>query len=199
MERKHWILLSISILTLLAVLLWPARKIEKSMPTSSEIVGMLQAQSQIASTEVTIRKMGIYDSETQLVTLNPANWKLGKRLCVIPVDITIRYGINLDELSEKDIRLIGKDSVEIRLPKAKIIDKSFVPYTNKDEIVTISTGLRDNVGETTIQKIKTMAFEEVIKQDKDIQKQLSEQLTHNTETVFTSILTAVGLHPVFIY
>ena len=64
--------------------------------------------------------------------------------------------------------------------------------------MTISTGLRGNVGETTIQKIKTMAFDEVVKQDKDIQKKLSDQLTHNTETVFTSILSAIGLHPVFI-
>ena len=199
MNRKHWILLAISILTLLAVICWPAKKIDKKLPTASEIVGMLQEQSQLASTEVTIRKMGVYNSETQLVSLNPSKWKLGNRLCVIPVDVKIRYGINLDELSEKDIRIIGNDTVEIRLPKAKIIDKSFVPYTNKDEIVVISTGLRDNVGETTIQKIKTMAFEEVIKQDKDIQKQLSKQLTHNTETVFTSMLEAIGLHPVFIY
>jgi hypothetical protein len=186
-------------LTLLAVICWPAKKIDKKLPTASEIVGMLQEQSQLASTEVTIRKMGVYNSETQLVSLNPSKWKLGNRLCVIPVDVKIRYGINLDELSEKDIRIIGNDTVEIRLPKAKIIDKSFVPYTNNDEIVVISTGLRDNVGETTIQKIKTMAFEEVIKQDKDIQKQLSKQLTHNTETVFTSMLEAIGLHPVFIY
>ncbi|MBP5205347.1 MAG: DUF4230 domain-containing protein [Bacteroidales bacterium] len=199
MNRKHWILLAVSILTLLAVICWPAKKIDKKLPTASEIVGMLQEQSQLASTEVTIRKMGVYNSETQLVTLNPSKWKLGNRICVIPVDVKIRYGINLDELSEKDIRIIGNDTVEIRLPKAKIIDKSFVPYTNNDEIVVISTGLRDNVGETTIQKIKTMAFEEVIKQDKDIQKQLSKQLTHNTETVFTSMLEAIGLHPVFIY
>ena len=199
MNRKHWILLAISILTLLKVICWPAKKIDKKSPTASEIVGLLQEQSQLASTEVTIRKMGVYNSETQLVTLNPSKWKLGNRICVIPVDVKIRYGINLDELSEKDIRIIGNDTVEIRLPKAKIIDKSFVPYTNNDEIVVISTGLRDNVGETTIQKIKTMAFEEVIKQDKDIQKQLSKQLTHNTETVFTSMLEAIGLHPVFIY
>lgn len=199
MNRKHWILLAVSILTLLAVICWPAKKIDKKLPTASEIVGMLQEQSQLASTEVTIRKMGVYNSETQLVSLNPSKWKLGNRLCVIPVDVKIRYGINLDELSEKDIQIIGNDTVEIRLPKAKIIDKSFVPYTNKDEIVVISTGLRDNVGETTIQKIKTMAFEEVIKQDKDIQKQLSKQLTHNTETVFTSMLEAIGLHPVFIH
>lgn len=198
MNRKHWILLAISILALLAVICWPAREVEKMTPSAGEIVGMLQAQSQIATTEVTIRKISVYDSETELVSLNPTRWKLGKQLCVIPVDVTIRYGIDLDEISEKDIRFIGKDTVEIKLPKAKIIDKSFVPYTQKDEIVTISTGLRGNVGETTIQKIKTMAFDEVVKQDKDIQKKLSDQLTHNTETVFTSILSAIGLHPVFI-
>ena len=198
MNRKHWILLTISILALLAVICWPAREVEKMTPSAGEIVGMLQAQSQIATTEVTIRKISVYDSETELVSLNPTRWKLGKQLCVIPVDVTIRYGIDLDEISEKDIRFIGKDTVEIKLPKAKIIDKSFVPYTQKDEIVTISTGLRGNVGETTIQKIKTMAFDEVVKQDKDIQKKLSDQLTHNTETVFTSILSAIGLHPVFI-
>ena len=199
MNRKHWILLAISILTLLTVICWPAKKIDKKSPTASEIVGLLQEQSQLASTEVTIRKMGVYNSETQLVSLNPSKWKLGNRLCVIPVDVKIRYGINLAELSEKDIHIIGNDTVEIRLPKARIIDKSFVPYTNKNEIVVISTGLRDNVGETTIQKIKTMAFEEVIKQDKDIHEQLSKQLTHNTETVFTSILEAISLHPVFIH
>ncbi|MBO7585999.1 MAG: DUF4230 domain-containing protein [Bacteroidales bacterium] len=199
MKRKYWIILAVSILALLLVVYWPTPKPDRIIPSTSEIVGMLQAQSQVASTEVTIRKMGIYDSETQLTTLNPTRWKLGNRLCVIPVDVTIRYGIDLDELTEKDLRLIGEDSIEIRLPKAKVIDKSFIPYTNQDEIVTISTGLRGKVGETTIQQIKTMAFEEVLKQDKAIQQQLSDELTHNTEMVFTSMLTAIGLHPVFIH
>ena len=166
-------------------------------PSAGEIVGMLQAQSQIATTEVTIRKIGVYDSETELVSLNPTRWKLGKQLCVIPVDVTIRYGIDLDEISEKDIRFIGKDTVEIKLPKAKIIDKSYNPVTNQDEIVALSTGLRDKVGETTIQQIKSMAFEEVINKDQDIQQQLTNELTHNTEAVFTSLLNAIGLHPVF--
>ena len=54
------------------------------------------------------------------------------------------------------------------------------------------------MGETTIQQIKAMAFEEVINQDKDLQEQLADELTHNTEAVFTSLLNAIGLHPVFI-
>ncbi len=199
MKRKYWIILAISILALLLAIYWPVKGPDHVYKRQGEIIGMLQAQSQVASTEVTIRKMGIYDSETQLTTLNPTRWKLGRRLCVIPVDVTIRYGIDLDELTEKDLRFISEDSIEIRLPKAKVIDKSFVPYTDQNEIVAISTGLRDKVGETTIQQIKTMAFEDVLKQDKVIQQQLSDELTHNTELVFTSMLTAIGLHPVFIH
>ena len=198
MKRKYWILLAVSLAVLAAVIFWPEKKVEKLMPEKSELIGMLQAQSQIASTEVTIRKMGIYDSETQITTLNPAKWKLGKRLAVIPVDVTIRYGIDLNELKESDLQFISDDTLQIRLPQPKIIDKSYNPVTNTEEIVTLATGLRDKVGETTIQQIKNMAFEEVINQDKDLQSQLADELTHNTEAVFTSLLSAIGLHPVFI-
>lgn len=199
-NRKYWIMLAMSILALIVVILWPTKKLENgpTAPDKNEILGILQAQSQIATTEVTIRKMGIYDSETQIASMNPAKWKLGKRMAVVPVDVTIRYGIDLNELKESDITFIGKDSVQIRLPKPKIIDKSFNPITNPNEIVTLSTGLRDKVGETTIQQIKNMAFEEVINQDKEFQAKLSDELSHNTEAVFTSLLNAIGLHPVFV-
>lgn len=201
MKRKYWILLAASVAILLAVIFWPSKApdLTKQIPDKGELIGMLQEQSQIASTEVTIRKMGVYDSETKITSLNPTKWKLGKRLCVIPVDVTIRYGIDLNELKETDLQFIGNDTLQIRLPKPKIIDKSYNPVTNPDEIVTLSTGLRDKVGETTIQQIKTMAFEEVVNQDKDLQAQLADELTHNTEAVFTSLLNAIGLHPVFVY
>ena len=192
-------MLAASLAVLAVVIFWPTKKSERAMPEKSELLGVLQAQSQIATTEVTIRKMGIYDSETQLASLNPTKWKLGKRLCVIPVDVTIRYGIDLNELKESDLQFVGDDSLMIRLPKPKIIDKSYNPVTNQNEIVTLSTGLRDKVGETTIQQIKAMAFEEVINQDLDFQQQLANELTHNTEAVFTSLLNAVGLHPIFVH
>ena len=193
-------MLAASVAVLLVALLWPVKKPEpKALPQKSEILGVLQAQSQIATTEVTIRKMGVYDSETHIASLNPSKWKLGKRLAVIPVDVTIRYGIDLNELKESDITFVGEDSVQIRLPKPKIIDKSYNPVTNADEIVTLSTGLRDKVGETTIQQIKSMAFEDVVNQEKELQQQLAKELTHNTEAVFTSLLTAINIHPIFIY
>lgn len=198
MNRKYWILLSICIALLVAVIVWPESKKELPLPQKNEILGILQAQSKIASTEVTIRKMAIYDSETKIASLNPSKWKLGKRVCVVPVDVTIRYGIDLNELKENDLEFIGTDTLRIKLPKPKIIDKSYNPVTNPNEIVTLATGLRDNVGESTIQQIKKMAFDEVLTQEKDIQNQLATELTHNTEAVFTSLLTAIGLHPVFV-
>lgn len=199
MNRKYWIMLAASVAVLAAVIFWPMKQQErKKLPETSEILGVLQAQQQIATTEVTIRKMGVYDSETQIASLNPANWKLGKRLAVIPVDVTIRYGIDLNELKESDISFVGEDTVQIRLPKPKIIDKSYNPVTDQNEIVTLSTGLRDKVGETTIQQIKKMAFEEVVDQDERLRQQLAEELTHNTEAVFTSLLNAIDLQVVFI-
>lgn len=199
-RMKYWVMLAASVAVLVAVIVWPVKRPEeKKLPEKSEILGMMQEQSQIATTEVTIRKMAIYDSDTQIASLNPAKWKLGKRVCVVPVDVTIRYGIDLTELKESDLQFVGEDTLEIRLPKAKIIDKSFNPVTNQNEIVTLSTGLRDEVGEATIQKIKNMAFDEVVNHDLDFQKQLSAELTHNTEAVFTSLLEAVGLHPVFVH
>lgn len=199
-RMKYWVMLAASVAVLVAVIVWPVKRPEeKKLLEKSEILGMMQEQSQIATTEVTIRKMAIYDSDTQIASLNPAKWKLGKRVCVVPVDVTIRYGIDLTELKESDLQFVGEDTLEIRLPKAKIIDKSFNPVTNQNEIVTLSTGLRDEVGEATIQKIKNMAFDEVVNHDLDFQKQLSAELTHNTEAVFTSLLEAVGLHPVFIH
>lgn len=193
-------MLALACLVLLAVVLWPMKQPEgKKLPQKSEILSVLQEQSQIATTEVTIRKMGVYDSETQIASLNPSKWKLGKRLAVIPVDVTIRYGIDLTEMKESDLQFVGEDSVQIKLPKPKIIDKSYNPVTNADEIVTLSTGLRDKVGETTVQQIKTMAFEEVINQDEQLRQKLAEELTHNTEAVFTSLLNAIGLQVVFIH
>ncbi len=199
-KKRNVMMLSLACTVLLVAILWPMKKPEgKALPQKNEILGVLQEQSQIATTEVTIRKMGVYDSETQIASLNPAKWKLGRRLAVIPVDVTIRYGIDLTEMKEEDLQFVGEDTIQIRLPKPKIIDKSFCPVTNQDEIVTLSTGLRDKVGETTIQQIKTMAFEEVVNQDEQLRKQLADELTHNTEAVFTSLLEAINLHPIFIY
>ena len=167
--------------------------------TNEQILGVLQSQAQIASTEVTIRKMGIYDSDSDKVSLNPNTWKIGHRLCVIPVDIKIKYGIDLNDMTSGDIaRPDSSNVVLIRLPQPKILDKSFIPQTNKKEMVSLATGLRDDVGESTIQQVKTLAFADVVEKDQQLYQKLQTEITANTKTVFKSLLKSMGLEAEFI-
>lgn len=167
--------------------------------SADEIIAVLKAQKQLATTEVTIRKMGVYDSETELLTMNPTKWRIGKRVCVVPVDVEIKYGIDLAKMSQNDLKFVGNDTVIVTLPQPEIIDKSFTPTTDRNEILAFSTGLRDNIGETTIQQIKNLAFNDVISKEEDVKKSVSLEIKNNTEILFTSLLRQIGLEPVFQY
>jgi len=162
-----------------------------------EILSMLQKQSKIASTEIIVHKIGVYESGTEFVSINPSTWKLGTRLCVIPVDIKILYGIDLNEMKQSDVQLLDNDTVLIRLPSPEIIDQSFEPVSNHQEVVTLSTGQRKKVGESTMQQVKTMAFNEVVNNSSMLKENFSDEIIQNTEIVFTSLLKPIGLTPKF--
>lgn len=198
-NQKSVIFLLVCVLLLFTALLIPYKRVQEKSFNKKEILGVLKEQSKIATTEVSIRKMGVYDSETEIKSLNPSKWKLGMRVCVVPVDVKIRYGIDLEKLNDSDIEILKGDSVRIHLPSPEIIDKGFVPTTDNNEVVVLKTGLRDDVGESTIQEIKNLAFEDVIAQEKDIKDKISDEIKNNTEVVFTSVLSQMGLTPVFVY
>ena len=163
----------------------------------SDILGMMQGKAQIASTQVELRRMGIYDSDTKLFSLNPTNWRLGRRTCVVPVDMTIKYGIDLRQMKESDIELDTGNVVRIRLPKPAIIDYSTEQRTNRRDVITISTLARDEVGEQTIQSIKNRVSQEVLA-DTTIFQDLSIEIERNTKTVFRSMLRSMGLQAEFV-
>ena len=161
-----------------------------------DIIGLFQSRSQVASTEVTLRRMGIYDSETNLATVNPAGWKLGRRACIMPVDITIKYGIDMGKLRDSDIRL-DSSTVRIRLPRPEVIDYSVVQRTDRREVVTMSGWLRDEVGEQTMQAIKNKVVAQVLA-DSTLFNSLASEVQSNTQALFRSMLLQMGLKPVFI-
>ncbi|MCR4964378.1 MAG: DUF4230 domain-containing protein [Bacteroidales bacterium] len=167
-------------------------------PTPKELLSMLQKESKIASTEIIVHKIGVYESNTEFVSINPATWKLGTRLCVIPVDIKILYGIDLNKMGLDDIQLQKNDTVLIRLPNPEIIDQSFEPVSNHQEVVTLSTGQRKKVGESTMQQVKTMAFNDVVNNNKILKENFADEIIQNTEIVFTSMLKPIGLTPKFV-
>lgn len=170
----------------------PVEELLQKKTDKQEILGLFQTKAQLATTEVKLRRMGIYDSETSLATINPANWKLGRRACIMPVDITIKYGIDMQKMKISDIILDTANIVTIRLPEPEIIDRHVEMRTDRRELVTMSGWLRDEVGEQTIQTIKNKVVEQVLA-DTTLLNTLRSEILANTRTLFRSMLLQMGL------
>ena len=170
----------------------PVEELLQKKADKQEILGLFQTKAQLATTEVKLRRMGIYDSETSLATINPANWKLGRRACIMPVDITIKYGIDMQKMKISDITLDTANIVTIRLPEPEIIDRHVEMRTDRRELVTMSGWLRDEVGEQTIQTIKNKVVEQVLA-DTTLLNTLRSEILANTRTLFRSMLLQMGL------
>ncbi|MCR4602746.1 MAG: DUF4230 domain-containing protein [Prevotella sp.] len=161
-----------------------------------DVLGLFQSKSQLATTEVKLRRMGIYDSDTRLATINPSEWKVGRRACIMPVDITIKYGIDMQKLKLSDIKTDSTKTVKIHLPKPEVIDYNVEMRTDRGELVTMSGWLRDEVGEQTIQTIKNKVVEQVLA-DSTLFNNLQGQIESNTRSIFRAMLQQMGLKPVF--
>lgn len=164
-----------------------------------EILGLFKDNAYIATTTVSIRRMGIIDPDAEEILIyKPGTWKIGYRGCVVPVDITLEYGIDLEEMDDSNIVLEDNDVVKITLPKAKIIPSGsgYRAETNQTDIVRISTGFRDPIGAQTIQRVKKKAYDEVLT-DTLLLPQLENEVTANTKTVFEAMLKGMGMKPIF--
>ena len=175
----------------------PVEEVLQKQPDKEEVLGLFQSKAQLATTEVTLRRMGIYDSETRLATINPANWRLGRRACIMPVDMTIKYGIDMRKLTGADIVIDTSNVVKVRLPEPEVIDFHVEMRTDRREVVTMSGWLRDEVGEQTMQIIKNKVVEEVMA-DSTLFNSLRGEITGNTRSIFRSMLQQMGLKPVFL-
>ena len=172
--------------------------LSKKAIDKSEVLGLFQTKAQLATTEVKLRRLGIYDSNTQMATMNPANWRLGRRSCILPVDITIKYGIDLTKMQEADVKMSDSTTVvHIRLPKAELIDYAMDQRVSRTEVVTMSGGFRSSVGEQTLQTIRNKVLNEVLA-DTTLFRQLENQINSNTRTVFAAMLRQMGLQPMFV-
>lgn len=175
----------------------PVQQVTEESLGEDDVLALFQAKAQLATTEVSLRRMGIYDSETRLATINPANWKIGRRACIVPVDITIKYGIDMRKLTASDVIIDSTKAVKIRLPKPEVIDYNVVMATNRSELVTMSGWLRDEVGEQTIQTVKNKVVKEVLA-DETLFNALRDEIQGSTRSIFTSMLQQMGLKPVFL-
>ena len=68
---------------------------EEDVPkVESVILSRIKQKADLVTTEVKVRKLAIYDSSKheKFELKDPRTWKYGERKCIVPVDVTIKYG-----------------------------------------------------------------------------------------------------------
>ncbi|MCR5314096.1 MAG: DUF4230 domain-containing protein [Bacteroidaceae bacterium] len=173
---------------------------EHVLPGTSEILSQLRQSADLATTEVTIRKIAIYDSNKneRFSWTSPSTWKYGERKCIIPVEVKIKYGYDLRELQLDDIKLTDDSTaVIVYLPKPKIIDAGYNAEIDRASVTSISTGLRDKIGHQLEEEIRRKGYEAVLKED--LSGIIGKDIEQNAKTLFESIIKSLGWDNVQIY
>ena len=90
-----------------------------NLPRPAETVAMLQEMEELVSVEYIISKVvKVNDNRTW--------FKLGDRKILITCEAIVKAGINLKDISKKDIKRAGK-TITIQLPAPKIISVNLPP------------------------------------------------------------------------
>ena len=163
------------------------------LPGKADIVSELKQKADIVTTELKVRKVAIYDSSKseKFTWKNPNTWKWGDQKCIIPIEVTLKYGYDLRKLSIKNVEIEEDSSiVVIHLPKPKIIDAGYNTYIDEGSIVKMSTGLRSEVGHALQEEIRRKGYEAVLKDE--LISSVGEDVKRNAQTLFTSIVKAMG-------
>jgi len=164
--------------------------------SKDDILNLLQQQAMIATTEVEVRKLGEYNtakSEKEFSLSDPQTWKWGERVCIVPVELTLKYGIDLSRLRRDDID-IEEGTVTIYLPQPTIVDSEYRDEIKPNEIFSMTTGAREVIAHEELEAIAEQTFRSVV-DDKQLTESLAEDIRRNTRQVFSSIIRSMGLTP----
>lgn len=174
------------------------RQLAEANKSRSELLGAFQKSARVATTEVKLKRIAVYDSDTDFSGFNPANWKVGRRACILPVEMTVKYGIDLNKMKVDDIIIDSARVVKVRLPKPEVISYDVDPRINRDDVVTITSLLRADVGEPTLRRVKEKCVEEM-RADTTVFSKLSADIEGNTRRVMGAIVRGMGYVPEFIH
>lgn len=169
------------------------------LPDGSIVVSCLRQNASVATTELTVRKVAIYDtSKSEHFSIaDPSTWKYGDKKCIIPVEVTIKYGYDIASLTIEDVKCDkDKKAAYITLPRPKVIDAGYNTYIEPGSVTSISTGLRSQIGHALEEEIRRKAYESVVKQD--LSPYVGDDIRANTEHLFTSLVKSLGYESVII-
>lgn len=171
----------------------PVEEEKSQLPGAEAVLSALQQSADLVTTELTVRKMAVYDTSKSepFRWRDPRTWKYGDQMCIVPVEVHIRYGFDLKAMRVDDIRLsVDSSAVVIRLPKPKIIDAGYNTYIDEGSVVKMSTGLRSEVGHAIEEEIRRKGYEAVLAQD--LSPVIGEEVCQNAQILFVPIVKALG-------
>lgn len=158
-----------------------------------QILSQLKRCADLATTEVTIRKIAIYDtSKSEHFTwTDPSTWKYGDQKCIIPIEVKIKYGYDLRNLSIDKIKILDDSTaIAIFLPKPKIIDAGYNAKIEEGSVTSMSTGLRQKVGHELQEEIRRKGYESVLKEDLSLL--IDSDIENNAKTLIEGIVKNLG-------
>ena len=158
------------------------------------VLSSIKQKADLVTTEVRVRKLAIYDSSKheKFELKDPRTWKYGERKCIVPVDVTIKYGYDLRDLTTDDVKLTDDSTaIVILLPEPKVIDAGYEAKVDENAVVRMSSGLRDKISHEEVDRLMEMTYQAVMKED--FSKMVGNDLENNAKVVFTSIVKSAGI------
>ena len=168
--------------------------IEEKPKVESIILSHIKQKSDLVTTEVRVRKLAIYDSSLheRFSLKDPKTWKWGERKCIVPVDVTIKYGYDLRDLTIDDVKLTDDSTaVVILLPELKVIDSGYEAKVEEGAVVRMSSGFRDKISHEEVDRLMEMTYRKVMAED--FSKMVQTDIEHNAKTVFEGIVRGLGM------
>ena len=160
----------------------------------SVILTQIKQKADLVTTEVKVRKLAIYDSSKheKFELKDPRTWKYGERKCIVPVDVTIKYGYDLRDLTTDDVKLTDDSTaIVILLPEPKVIDSGYEAKVEEGAIVRMSSGMRDKISHEEVDRLMEMTYQAVMKED--FSEMVGKDIENNAKVVFESIVKSVGM------
>ena len=159
----------------------------KKPPAPADTVVMLQQIQELGTVEYTI---------TKVVKANDdKTWfKLGDRKILITCEASVKAGINLKELSEKDINISGK-TITIHLPLPEILSINMPPEKIKVGFEKVSL-FRDPFTGKERDGLMVQAEQQI--RSSGVQSGIIEQAKVNTQLLLSRLLMQVGFKKVIL-
>lgn len=162
-----------------------------------EVLTQLRQCADIVTTEVTIRKVVVYDtSKSEHFTWSDmSTWKYGDRKCIIPIEVHVKYGYDMRDLTFDHIKLTDDSTaVTVELPRPKVVDAGYEAEIESGSVVSISTGMRSAIGHELEEEIRRKGYESILKED--LTKYVGDDIERNARTLFESIVKGLGFKEV---